>query len=143
MTDVDPPSYDARRATSWLVLFMTHVASCGAGAVIKSSQEPGQSYIDYTDPEFRQKLATRLGMARHRADVEAIQATREAARTAEAEADRDGSGDDSGGSGSGSSDDDEESARMESPRFVESPKSDLRSPENVVKEGVAWQESPS
>ena len=108
MTDVDPPSYDARRATSWLVLFMTHVASCGAGAVIKSSQEPGQSYIDYTDPEFRQKLATRLGMARHRADVEAIQATREAARTAEAEADRDGSGDDSGGSGSGSSDDDEE-----------------------------------
>ena len=76
MTDVEPPSYDARRATAGLVLFMTHVASCGAGAVIKNSQEPGQSYIDCTDPEFRQKLATRLGMARHRADVEAIQATR-------------------------------------------------------------------
>ena len=43
MTDVDPPRYEARHATSWLVLFMTHVASCGAGAVIKSSQEPGQS----------------------------------------------------------------------------------------------------
>ena len=107
MTDVDPPSYDARRATSWLVLFMTHVASCGAGAVIKNSQEPGQSYIDCTDPEFRQKLAKRLGMARHRTDVAAIQATREAAQ-ADAEADRDGSGDDSGGSGSGSSDSDEE-----------------------------------
>ena len=42
---------------------------------------------------------------------------------------------------SASSDDDEES--QESARFVESPKSDLRSPENVVVEGVAWQESPS
>ena len=39
------------------------------------------------------------------------------------------------------SSDDEES--QESARFVESPKSDLRSPENVVVEGVAWQESPS
>ena len=39
------------------------------------------------------------------------------------------------------SSDDEES--QESARFVESPKSDLRSPENVVKEGVAWQEPPS
>ena len=38
------------------------------------------------------------------------------------------------------SSDDEES--QESARFVESPKSDLRSPENVVKEGVAWQEPP-
>ena len=44
---------------------------------------------------------------------------------------------------SASSDDEEESARMESPRFVESPKSDLRSPENVVVEGVAWREPPS
>ena len=43
------------------------------------------------------------------------------------------------------SSDDEEAAieRMESPRFVESPKSDLRSPENVVVEGKAWQEPPS
>ena len=56
---------------------------------------------------LRQKLAKRLGMARHRTDVAAIQATREAA-PADAEADRDGSGDDSGGSSSGSSDGDEE-----------------------------------
>ena len=41
---------------------------------------------------------------------------------------------------SASSDDEEEAARMESPRFVESP--DLRSPENVVVEGVAWREPP-
>ena len=41
---------------------------------------------------------------------------------------------------SASSDDE---ASQESARFVESPKSDLRSPENVVVEGVAWQESPS
>ena len=39
------------------------------------------------------------------------------------------------------SSDDEES--QESARFVESPKSDLRSPENVVVEGVAWREPPS
>ena len=39
------------------------------------------------------------------------------------------------------SSDDEES--QESARFVESPKSDLRSPENVVVEGVAWEEPPS
>ena len=79
MTDVDPPRYEARHATSWLVLFMTHVASCGAGAVIKSSQESGPSYIDSSDPEFRQKVATRLGMARHPDDVAAIRVTREAA----------------------------------------------------------------
>ena len=36
------------------------------------------------------------------------------------------------------SSDDEES--QESARFVESPKSDLRSPENVVERGVAWRE---
>ena len=35
--DADPPRFEARRATSWLVLFMTHVASCGAGAVIKNA----------------------------------------------------------------------------------------------------------
>ena len=86
MTDVDPPRYEARHATSWLVLFMTHVASCGAGAVIKSSQEPGQSYIDSSDPEFRQKVATRLGMARHPDDVAAIRSTREATEKAAAEA---------------------------------------------------------
>ena len=39
------------------------------------------------------------------------------------------------------SSDDEES--QESARFVASPKSDLRSPENVVVEGQAWQEPPS
>ena len=39
------------------------------------------------------------------------------------------------------SSDDEES--QESARFVASPKSDLRSPENVVVEGKAWQEPPS
>ena len=38
--DADPPRFEARRATQWLIYFMTHVASCGAGAVIKNSQEP-------------------------------------------------------------------------------------------------------
>ena len=70
MKDADPPRYEARRATSWLVLFMTHVASCGAGAVIKNSQESGQSFIDDTDPEFRQKMAKRLGTNRHQSDVD-------------------------------------------------------------------------
>ena len=39
--DADPPRFEARRATQWLIYFMTHVASCGAGAVIKNSHEPG------------------------------------------------------------------------------------------------------
>ena len=63
--DADPPRFEARRATSWLVLFMTHVASCGAGTVIKNAHEPGAEFIDATDADFRQKLAMRLGMARH------------------------------------------------------------------------------
>ena len=42
--DADPPRFEARRATQWLIYFMTHVASCGAGAVIKNSQEPGASF---------------------------------------------------------------------------------------------------
>ena len=46
--DADPPRYEARRATSWLVLFITHVASCGAGAVIKNANEPGAEFIDAT-----------------------------------------------------------------------------------------------
>ena len=78
MKDADPPRYEARRATSWLVLFMTHIASCGAGAVIKNTTESGESFIDDTDPNFRQKLAKRLGMNRHQSDVEAIRATRAA-----------------------------------------------------------------
>ena len=78
--DADPPRFEARRATSWLVLFMTHVASCGAGTVIKNANEPGAEFIDATDADFRQKLAMRLGMARHSADAEAIQATREVSR---------------------------------------------------------------
>ena len=64
--DADPPRFEARRATSWLVLFMTHVASCGAGTVIKNAHEPGAEFIDATDADFRQKLAMRLGMARHK-----------------------------------------------------------------------------
>ena len=73
----DPPRFEARRAISWLVLFMTHVASCGAGAVIKNRNEPGTEFIDATDPEFRLKLAIRLGMARHSKDAAAMEATRE------------------------------------------------------------------
>ena len=42
--DADPPRFEARRATSWLVLFMTHVASCGAGAVIKNANQPGAEF---------------------------------------------------------------------------------------------------
>ena len=57
--DADPPRFEARRATSWLVLFMTHIASCGAGAVIKSSSQPGHEFMDATGADFRQKLAMR------------------------------------------------------------------------------------
>ena len=92
--DADPPRYEARHATSWLVLFITHVASCGAGAVVKNANEPGAEFIDVTDAHFRQKLAKRLGMAQHSADAEQVQATRVAVRKADAEAasGRDGSG---------------------------------------------------
>ena len=83
--DADPPRFEARRATSWLVLFMTHIASCGAGAVIKNANEPGAVFIDATDANFRQKLAMRLGMARHSADDEAIRATRQSGDQAVAE----------------------------------------------------------
>ena len=100
--DADPPRFEARRATQWLIYFMTHVASCGAGAVIKNSHEPGASFIDASGSEFRQKLAKRLGMGRHSADVEAIQATRDAAK-AGAEAASGGEG------GSGPSDEDSSS----------------------------------
>ena len=58
--DADPPRFEARRATSWLVLFMTHIASCGAGAVIKSSSQPGPEFIDATGADFRQKLHAEL-----------------------------------------------------------------------------------
>ena len=107
--DADPPRFEARRATSWLVLFMTHVASCGAGTVIKNAHEPGAEFIDATDADFRQKLAMRLGMARHSADAEAIQATREA-----------GGGNAEAGSksGSGSTGDDETSCSSSVPQAV-------------------------
>ena len=108
MKDADPPRYEARRATSWLVLFMTHIASCGAGAVIKNTTESGESFIDDTDPNFRQKLAKRLGMKRHQSDVEAIRATR-AAGDAEAEAADSGSG----SSGESQSSDDDESEELQ------------------------------
>ena len=39
--DADPPRFEARRATSWLVLFMTHIASCGAGAVRARNEANG------------------------------------------------------------------------------------------------------
>ena len=68
--DADPPRYEARRATSWLVLFITHCASCGAGAVIKNANELGAEFVDATDAHFRQKLAKRLGMAQHSADAD-------------------------------------------------------------------------
>ena len=76
MSDVDPPCYDARCVTSWLVLFMTHVASCGAAAVIceDSNTDQDVSIIDASNPNFRLKMAKRLGMPRHPDNMKAIKA---------------------------------------------------------------------
>ena len=42
---------------SWLILFMMHVASCGAAAVIReNSNKQGVSIIDASDTDFRRKL---------------------------------------------------------------------------------------
>ena len=56
----------------WLVLFMTHVASCGAAVVTENvTNRRGDvvEIIDHTDPHLRRKLAKRLGMAEHPDDV--------------------------------------------------------------------------
>ena len=41
--DADPPRFEARRATQWLIYFMTHVASCGAGIyIVNIGNKPNQ-----------------------------------------------------------------------------------------------------
>ena len=65
--DSDPPRYDERRAVSWLVLFMTHIAAAGAAVLTENATGGGGAVeiIDHTDPHFRSKLAKRLGLAEH------------------------------------------------------------------------------
>ena len=94
---------------AWLVLFMTHVASYKAAAVIETAElSQGGTIFDHTDPNLRRKLAKRLGMDQHSDDVKVVKdAVAEAAEASAAvgaqEAEQKSSG---SGSGTSSSADD-------------------------------------
>jgi hypothetical protein len=83
---MDPPPYDERNAMAWLVLFMTHVATYKAAAVIETAELcRGGTIFDHTDPNLRRKLAKRLGMDQHPDDVKVVQDAVAAAAEAPAE----------------------------------------------------------
>ena len=69
MSDRDPPRYTPERPIAWILLFINFLMKCGVDIMPQASRMVGCGVIASADPDLRQKLARRMGLAQDSNDA--------------------------------------------------------------------------